>query len=65
VLGGGSAGVGLVVAFTLARELTEDDTIVAILPDSGHFIAILSGDTAGRPGAWRYVPYPAPAGAAR
>jgi hypothetical protein len=37
VLGGGSAGVALVAAFTLARELTEDDTIVAILPDSGHF----------------------------
>jgi cystathionine beta-synthase len=37
VLGGGSAGVALAAALTLARELTEDDTIVAILPDSGHF----------------------------
>lgn len=35
ILAGGSAGVALAAAFELAAELTTDDTIVVILPDSG------------------------------
>lgn len=37
ILAGGSSGVALAAAFTLAAELGEDDTVVVILPDSGRF----------------------------
>ncbi|WP_434011065.1 pyridoxal-phosphate dependent enzyme [Frondihabitans sucicola] len=35
ILAGGSSGVALAAAFRLAEELTADDTVVVILPDSG------------------------------
>ncbi|MGW4321339.1 PLP-dependent cysteine synthase family protein [Streptomyces sp. NPDC004684] len=35
ILAGGSSGVALAAAFRLAEHLTEDDTVVVLLPDSG------------------------------
>ncbi|MEW2516555.1 PLP-dependent cysteine synthase family protein [Actinacidiphila alni] len=35
ILAGGSSGVALVAAFRVAEDLTEDDTVVVLLPDSG------------------------------
>ncbi|MGW5348953.1 PLP-dependent cysteine synthase family protein [Streptomyces sp. NPDC004031] len=35
ILAGGSSGVALAAALRVARDLTEDDTVVVLLPDSG------------------------------
>lgn len=35
ILAGGSAGVALAAALRVAEDLTEDDTVVVLLPDSG------------------------------
>ena len=35
ILAGGSSGVALAAAFQIGEDLTEDDTIVVLLPDSG------------------------------